>query len=225
MKLSRKLPAFLFLVATSLSSAQASPVPDDRGYGVARWNISQSAPNLNYYIDPSASSIATMIQASFADWAAIPTVYVSFTQVSAVDTANIIVRIGSVSSGAGAANTQLNGSGNITSCTIDISSDETPTKNTVQHETGHCLGLAHSVMPGAVMSYRDGGATPTLDDQYALTLLYPRDNANSYPMGCATISEDRDGGGPSGPTPLALLAPLAIMMAGFAAWRSAPSSR
>src|SRR5262249_40991309 len=61
----------------------------------------------------------------------------------------------------------------------------------VTHEIGHCLGLAHSVSATSIMSYRDE-RTSTLspDDQYAITLLYPK-GSSSYPVGCATIQNNR----------------------------------
>ncbi len=215
----------LSLIASFIvtSSAVASPVPDDWGYGVARWNISAASPNLNYYIDPSAASIATTVQSAFSDWAAIPTVYVTLTQVMSAGQANIVVKLLSSISPAGAsgvAHTTMDSGGYITACELDISQEYTVTKNTIQHESGHCLGLAHSVVSGAVMSYRDSGQTPTVDDEYALTLLYPKDSSVGYPAGCATISKKPPSAtGDSDQEKTAIFSFLSIfgfMMAGFA---------
>ncbi|MCB9228763.1 MAG: matrixin family metalloprotease [Deltaproteobacteria bacterium] len=55
----------------------------------------------------------------------------------------------------------------------------------ILHETGHCLGLGHSLIPEAVMSYRSDNRTSLdLDDMAALSRLYPYDEAYSLPPGC-----------------------------------------
>lgn len=49
------------------------------------------------------------------------------------------------------------------------------------HEIGHCLGLAHSDVAGAVMQSSPGGATPQPDDIAAIQSLYgPRTEPLAY---------------------------------------------
>jgi len=208
-------------VAISFLATQSSASPLSSEGGIIRWDRSTTNTNLNYYIDPSASSLSAVIQASFSEWQAIPSQYLTFTQVGSAASAQIVVRVLSdlgIGGAAGVAYVSGQVGGYITSCDLRISSatatstNATYVKSVVQHESGHCLGLAHSIVLNAVMSYHPNAASsPTDDDKFALTLLYPRNGAD-LPLGCATIERSRDGdkSGPGG-----IIPPLLMMALGF----------
>jgi len=66
-----------------------------------------------------------------------------------------------------------------------------PFAKTALHELGHCLGLGHSLIPEAIMSYdldknRFG---LDLDDRAAVTRLYPADGSKpKLPPGCSVTT-------------------------------------
>lgn len=190
---------WLKILCLVLNTVEASPLRDY--YGINRWNLSPSNTNLNYYIDSSASAYSSVIQQSFNDWSSIPTVYVTFTQVASSASANIIIGVASslsISGAGGVANGTSDSDGNLQSCTVSVSSasaNASTAKVVFLHEIGHCLGLAHSVANGAVMSYwSNPSSIPIDDDKYALTLLYPRGSSAGYPMGCATTRSSKPSG-------------------------------
>src|SRR5689334_25399867 len=133
----------LFVLSVFTPKVEASPIPDYNGTGITRWGITPNSPNVTFFIDPSAASLATLIQTAFNDWASIPTVYITFTPVSSASQANITIKLQpsvGLAGASGVAHTQTDSDGTLTSCAIEISSQYTPNKGTIQHETGHCLG-------------------------------------------------------------------------------------
>lgn len=211
------------LFLASLNVARAAPLADFGG--IQRWDIGDTSPALTYYIDPSISSIEATVRAAFTAWSStdIPTTYLTFRQLSSSSGAQIVVSVPeslSISGAGGVAHTTVNGSGNITGCEAHIASDVVSTSRAISvitHEIGHCLGLQHSMVTGAIMSYRSGESlAPTDDDRLAITRIYPAPGVSTaYPMGCATVSTvsgRRPPGPPSGPG----LGALAIF-AGFIA--------
>ncbi len=82
--------------------------------------------------------------------------------------------------------------GNPRHCSVFIKSDlaysSDSVAKTILHEFGHCLGLEHSLIPEAIMSYHteENRFELDLDDQAAICRLYPRDKVSGQlPPGCA----------------------------------------
>lgn len=71
---------------------------------------------------------------------------------------------------------------------VDSGVDAENLSKTTLHELGHCLGLAHSLMPESIMSYnleRNSFALST-DDRAAMSRLYPADgHRERLAPGCA----------------------------------------
>ncbi len=77
-------------------------------------------------------------------------------------------------------------------CTIHVTLDSASyyqaVSKTILHELGHCLGLGHTLIPEAIMSYSlDKNAFALdVDDEAAVTRLYPADGSKpGLPPGCA----------------------------------------
>ncbi|MBK9295097.1 MAG: matrixin family metalloprotease [Oligoflexia bacterium] len=181
--------SFLFLVATATFAAPIHTVytqPD-------RFARSPSNPVINYYIGTDATSLAAEIRQSFQVWDNVSTIYLQLTEVAQESQADVKVTFGS------RLNTEefiinRNSSGERTSVWWKLNSNILEQSgntrlSTLIHEAGHALGLGHSLETGAVMSYRRGSNIQlTVDDKYAITLLYPVDGNLAMPMGCASIS-------------------------------------
>lgn len=214
----------MLLVSLALNSwlgAWASPVGDWAGK-VVRWNITSASPALFTYVNSVDAKVTGAAATAFAKWQGIGSSYIAF-QGGTPANAQITIEVSTLANGFASAQAipTIDASGNITGCTVQVSStyvsaaaNSTALEPTLTHEVGHCLGLAHSVSYGAVMSYRSGGSDPTDDDVYAVTLLYPNDDQLNYPLGCATVATPRRGsGGPSaGPLEsLVILGTLALI--------------
>lgn len=76
-------------------------------------------------------------------------------------------------------------------CSITIATNDSygydALGKTVLHELGHCLGLGHSLIPEAIMSYEleKNSFALDIDDEAALSRLYPADGSDpKLPPGC-----------------------------------------
>jgi Matrixin len=84
-------------------------------------------------------------------------------------------------------------------CSIEIYTSEdlsVDLAKTILHEIGHCLGLGHSLVPEAIMSYRleKNSFALDLDDIAAVSRLYPADKKDpQLPHGCAIASSPASG--------------------------------
>lgn len=188
----------LVILWATLFSSECFPGPLVSSNGkIIRWNISADSPTLNYFISSNIpSSIAEWARSGFSKWEAVDSSYVSFTEVSGESSAQIKVIVTQSNPLVPAvASYHFNSQGFMEECFVLVGSDAATKgypsqylESVIVHEIGHCLGLHHSFMSDAVMSYRASSPTDlALDDRFHLTLLYPSDGNSSYPMGCATI--------------------------------------
>jgi hypothetical protein len=185
---------FIFLLPSFWISLtiQAAPVPS-RG-GVTRWDRSESSPTLRYYIDSKDAAVIADTHTSFTEWT-ISTSYLTFSETQEMGAANIVVStpssVAAYGAGDGEATPEFDSSGHtIIFCRASVVpadiSDPERRQFVLTHEIGHCLGLMHSAVRGAVMSITEYGNHVSPDDQMALTALYPR-GGGGLPAGCASL--------------------------------------
>ncbi len=77
---------------------------------------------------------------------------------------------------------------------IDYSFSINSISKTILHELGHCVGLGHSLIPEAIMSYQldKNRFALDIDDRAAIARLYPEDSENAkLPPGCSISMEAR----------------------------------
>lgn len=77
---------------------------------------------------------------------------------------------------------------------VDASFSSRSIAKTILHEMGHCLGLGHSLIPEAIMSYQlhKNSFALDLDDKAALSRLYPLEGKRArLPPGCAILQKRR----------------------------------
>ena len=136
-------------------------------------------------------------------WNSIPNVLVHIASVPENASASISIKFSATNgseSTAGYAIFDASDGAYPTHCSIEIYTADyisVDLAKTVLHEIGHCIGLGHSLVPEAIMSYRlDKNAFALdLDDVAAVSRLYPIDKKEAQlPLGCAVGS----GGAPEG---------------------------
>jgi|GEM_PF-2746102 len=190
------LPLSAALLLAVIPSAAASPINEWRGNPI-RLDISESAPEVTWSISTSDAALEALAAQAVAQWEDVDSAYITFRQVPVAEGGDIrfeILDSLSNSYAGGQALVSWDAEGVIqTPCSIELlaaaldDGDSDYRRMLLTHEFGHCLGLAHSVVNGAVMSYRQPGPDLTFDDRYALTLAYPSTDA-SLPLGCASLS-------------------------------------
>ena len=182
-----------------------------------RWQIGPGFV-LHVYVSSVSSTDIANAEYAMAQWQSVPTSYIQFERVTDASRADIAIEwLSSLSNPAagGQAIPRTDGRGGMTYCSIEIlQSSGGGGKGTLTHELGHCLGLHHSIVDGAIMSYRGGGTVLTDDDKMAISRLYPQNGSGDLPQGCAGYMKtpsDNDGGPFNGP----LLMSALLMMTYF----------
>ena len=196
------LPAISILLLTSAPGALASPINQWRGKQI-RLDITESDPEVTWSMETSDSTLESLAIRAVAQWENVDSAYIAFRQVTPAEGGDIRIKILdslSNSYAGGQALVSWDVEGIIQPpCSIELlagalnQGDSDYRQMILAHEFGHCLGLAHSVVNGAVMSYRQPGPELTFDDRYALTLAYPSSD-ESLPLGCASLSTGSNGG-------------------------------
>ena len=197
------------LFLATATAALASPINEWRGNPI-RLDISEDSPEVTWSISTTDATLESLAAQAVAQWENVDSAYITFRQVTVEEGGDIrftILDSLSNSYAGGQALVSWDAEGIIQSpCLIEVLAEALNKGSSdyrrmlLTHEFGHCLGLAHSVVNGAVMSYRQPGPDLAFDDRYALTLTYPSSEA-SLPLGCATLARGSHGRGQgSGPT-------------------------
>lgn len=176
----------------------AYPTPVDFDGQLLRWPIHPDEPVVTYGIEGRDHDIA--LYEPFVDEAALMWTEVSssyFELEKAADGAQPQIRIklkSEIAGGgfsAGFAEFLEDDEGNVAGCQIEIQIPSNLSlhsfSKTALHEMGHCLGLGHSLVPEAIMSYslEKNSFDLDLDDIAAVSRLYPMDGLDpQLPPGC-----------------------------------------
>lgn len=219
----RFLVQFGFLWTSVLpSTALGFPMPVDFDGSLMRWYVAATSPPITYGIEAENPDdiglYQGMIDEAAALWSQVPNSYFAYTPAAAGEAPQVTVQIQSALAGtrdsAGySIFDEYNGTHPI-HCQIVVQSDEsvgyTAMAKTFLHELGHCLGLGHSLIPEAIMSYSldKNDFALDLDDQAGTARLYPAGGGSpKLPPGCAVASGQR---GPNDLLPIILLLPMAF---------------
>jgi hypothetical protein len=200
----------LVLIALlAASPATAYPTPVDFDGTLSRWNLELGDGPITYEIDADQEDDAILYGAAVDDaaamWSDVPTSYFTYAAAQTGETADVTVHLKSSIDGesysAGYAIFDAVNADGPTHCSIyvGINADQSypGLAKTFLHELGHCVGLGHSVIPQAIMSYKldENSFALDIDDQAGVSRLYPADGSKPrLPPGCAAGSATKGGG-------------------------------
>lgn len=192
---------FILIVSVMyLPQLQAYPTPVDFDGKLLRWHIDRDTPTIYYEIDAADDAVGS--HAGFIDqaammWSAQETSYIRLERATPDVAAHITVKVvGSMDSASKSAGysifDQRSSDNRPEHCQIEVGgiafNGDLGFSKTVLHELGHCLGLGHSVVPQAIMSYELNHNKFALDtdDIAALSRLYSVDGKDpELPPGCS----------------------------------------
>ncbi len=187
----------LWLAMIMTSELKASAIKTCGSAGILRFPITVESPEVHYFIDANDADFEANIDNAYAQWSAVEEAVIDLVKVTAKEEAEIVVSLstGNYANSAGDLKLVLkDGTCDLSHVSLDISKNSAINMYDLLHETGHTLGLGHSIVAAAIMSYHGYGATSlTLDDEFALASLYPVSGEN-LPPGCATISSHAPNG-------------------------------
>lgn len=180
--------------------ALAYPTPVDFDGSILRWDIGPTSAPITYEIVADREEDELTYMGAVADaidlWNGIPSSYFTYDKAKATEVAKVTLHLQSVIDGgaysAGYAIFDQYEGTKPSHCSIYVSVDDGAGYNgmakTFLHELGHCLGLGHSLVPQAIMSYKleENAFALDVDDQAAAARLYPADGSQpKLPPGCA----------------------------------------
>ena len=204
--------------------ALAYPTPVDFDGSILRWDINLGAPPITYGIVADRDDDALTYQGAVDDaaglWNDVPSSYFNFAAAESSVAPQVTIHLKSAIDGgdysAGYALFDEYEGKKPTHCSIFVTADDTigytGMAKTFLHEMGHCLGLGHSLVPQAIMSYKltENHFALDVDDQAAAARLYPVDGSKpKLPPGCSVGATQR-GANPWAVLALMILPPLAV---------------
>ncbi len=200
------LRSILILFASFIGQSElalAYPTPVDFDGSILRWNINNGDVPITYAIVADHDDDAVTYQGAVDDatglWNDVPSSYFNFGPPVAGEAPQVTLHLQSIIDGgdysAGYAIFDEYDGKVPKHCSIFVSVDDstgyTGMAKTFLHELGHCLGLGHSLVSQAIMSYKltENHFALDVDDQAAASRLYPADGSKpKLPPGCAVGS-------------------------------------
>lgn len=197
----RHLVSILVLLGALVSgSASSFPTSVDFDGSLSRWPLRLGDPPITYELimndDEDHMPYALILDEAAFLWTDSASSYFEFAPQESETPAQVSVHLErSIDGGdysAGYAQFDEYDDKKPTHCSIHVALDEGMSQRslakTLLHELGHCVGLDHSLVPQAIMSYslNHNSFALDLDDEAALARLYPQDgSAPKLPPGCA----------------------------------------
>ena len=208
------LRLFLLLMnlLITLGKVYAYPAPVDFSGQLLRWQIDQYSPAITFAIEADNPDDLLLYEGTIsyaaALWSNVPGSYFKYRAATEGETPQVTIQLKNTLSGvrntAGftSFDQMENGAPKHCSITVQVGPDfsEYDLAKVFLHELGHGLGLGHSLVPEAIMSYSldKNRFALDIDDNAAVAHSYPADGSRpSLPLGCAVLSghEKRPRGG------------------------------
>lgn len=187
-------------------SALAYPTPVDFDGRPLRWKLNAASQPISFEIIADDPAFLNMFSETVFEaaqmWTDVPTSYFVFAPVAENQTANVTINLNSVIAGGDySAGYAVFDAYEPTeppqpkhcSIFVAITNDQSyyAISKTILHELGHCVGLGHTLVPEAIMSYSLDKNSYSLDtdDEAGITRLYPQDGKKpALAPGCAVGS-------------------------------------
>jgi hypothetical protein len=178
--------------------AQSYPTPVDFDGKLLRWNIAKNDPPVLWEIKTDEATdpgfYRQVVETSADLWSSVEGSYLRLGEAKSGEVARITINLNAnidgqeFSSGFSVFDEADKIGPTHCSITVLASPEEYGISKTILHELGHCLGLGHSLVPEAIMSYslEENRFALDTDDRAVVARLYPADGSKpSVPLGCS----------------------------------------